>query len=154
MLIAEHKIKTTLPIIHIKADTIIFEEGWDDHKMFFIVEGIVKIYNEHDYQEIEVAVVKKHEFFGEIEMYCNHPRRASAKMITDVELVVIRTPTELEGFTNDNTWLAGKMMKTMGSRLAIANDLLVKRATNQISSPSSVVLETVKDNSIRRVIRY
>jgi CRP/FNR family transcriptional regulator, cyclic AMP receptor protein len=154
MLVNEHTIKTTLPIISIKSDTIIFEEGWDDHKMFFILDGVVKIYNERDYEEIEVAMIKKHEFFGEIEMYCKHPRSTSAKMITDVELVVIRNPVELEQFTRDNTWLAGKMMKTMGSRLAIANDLLIKRTTSQMAAPASPVLEVTKDNTIRRIIRH
>jgi CRP/FNR family cyclic AMP-dependent transcriptional regulator len=154
MLIAEHKVKTTLPIIHIKSDTIIFEEGWDDHKMFFILEGTVKIYNERDYKEIEVALVKKHEFFGEIEMYSNCPRSASAKMITDVDLVVIRSPAELEKFTSDNNWLMGKMMQTMGSRLAVANDLLIKKATGQFTPTSAPVLEVVKDNTIRRIIRH
>lgn len=154
MLISEHKIKTTLPVIYIKSDTIIFEEGWNDYKMFFVLEGVVKIYNERDYEEIEVALVEKHEFFGEIEMYSNHPRSASAKMITDVELVVIRTPNELEQFTRDNTWLSGKIMKTMGGRLAVVNDLLLKkRAAIQMALPAAPVLEVAKDNTIRRIIR-
>ena len=98
--------------------------------------------------------MKKHAFFGEIEMYCNHPRSASAKIMSDTELVVIRNPTELEQFTNDNNWLAEKLMKTMGSRLAKANNLLIERADNQITPPAADALETVKDNSIRRIVRH
>jgi CRP/FNR family transcriptional regulator, cyclic AMP receptor protein len=154
MLIIKHKIKTTLPIIQIKADTIIFQEGWDDYKIFFILEGSVKIYNENDDQEIEVAVLKKHEFFGEIEMYCKHPRRNSARMLTDVKLVVIRNPLELEQFSNENRWLMGEIMHTMGERLAIANDVLIRQVASQITPVVEPVLELVKDNTIRRIIRH
>lgn len=156
MLVVRNKVKTTLPIIQIKADTIIFEEGWDDYKMFFVVEGSVQLYNEYDDKEVEVAVIKQHEFFGEVEMYSKCPRKNSAKMITNVKLVVIRTPIEFEKFTNDNKWLMGKMMQTMSERLVIANDLLVKKSLSEFTAPSaaSPVLEVVQDNTIRRIIRH
>lgn len=154
MLLVKQKVKTSLPIIKIKADTIIFEEGWDDYKMFFIVEGSVKLYNTEGEIETEVAVIKKHEFFGEIEMYCKSPRATSAKILTDVSLVAIRTPIELEQFTNENKWLMGEMMQTMGDRLSIANSALISKRESEIVVLKEPVLEVAQDNSIRRIIRH
>ncbi len=153
MQIIQHTVKTSLPIIQIKADTIIFEEGWDDYKMFFVLEGRVKLFNERDDKEIEVAIVKRHEFFGEIEMYSNQPRTSSAKMITDVKLVVIRTPVELEMFMNENNWLTGKVMETMSERLAIATESMIRKTSSTFEAPTSPVVEVSKDNTIRRIIR-
>lgn len=155
MLLVKHKVKTSLPMVKIKADTIIFEEGWNDYKMFFVVEGEVKLYHDQDDNEIEVALIKKHEFFGEIEMYSKTPRTTSAKMLTDVILVAIRTPFELEQFTIENKWLMGDMMHIMGERLAIAHDAIVKKAASEIIPVAEPVLEVVNDNTmIRRVIRH
>ena len=42
------KVKTTLPIIDVKADTIIFREGGEDRRMFLVLEGSVKIYTGQD----------------------------------------------------------------------------------------------------------
>jgi CRP-like cAMP-binding protein len=157
MLLVKHKVKTQLPIIEIKADTIIYQEGWDDYKMFFVVEGAVKVYYEQNNTEITIINVKKHEFFGEVEMYSKCPRKSSAKITADSKLVVIRSPLELEKFVNDNRWLIGKIMHTMGERLAISNELLVKKIISQIKKVPVVkpVLEAEKDvHSIRRVIRH
>lgn len=158
MLLVKHKVKTSLPMIKIKADTIIFEEGWDDYKMFFIVEGSVQLYHydsESD-AETEVEVVSKNHFFGEIEMYSKRPRPSSAKILTDVVLVAIRTPLELEQFTNENRWLMGEIMQSMGDKLTVANSILVAKLASElpIAQPEPI-LEAVKDSgSIRRIIRH
>lgn len=150
------KVITKLPIIEINADTIIFEEGWSDYKMFLILEGRVQLYNEVESGvEVEVAVLKEHQFFGELEMYTHRPRATSAKMITPVKLLVIRTPIELEEFINDNQWLTGKIMETMSERLTVASDLLAKKISSELTPNfAEPVLETTQDNTIRRVVRY
>jgi CRP-like cAMP-binding protein len=158
MLLVKQKVKTSLPMIKIKADTIIFEEGWDDYKMFFIVEGSVQLYH-YDAEnnvETDIEVIKINQFFGEIEMYSKRPRPVSAKILTDVVLVAIRTPLELEQFTNENRWLMGDIMQSMGEKLSVANSLLVAKLASElpIAQPEPV-LEAVKDSgSIRRVIRH
>jgi CRP-like cAMP-binding protein len=151
------KVKTTLPIIDVKGDTIIFREGGEDRRMFLILEGSVKIYTGHDEKEAEVAIIHKYGFFGEIEMYIATPRSASAKTVMDTKLVVIRNPQELERFATNNPWLSGKMMTTMGERLAITNDLLARKIASTLA-PIPVV-ETVAnihgtDVASRTVVRH
>lgn len=132
------KVKTTLPVIDVKSDVMIFKQGGEDKRMFLILDGNVKLYTEHeDGTEVEVAVIHKYQFFGEIEMFSNRPRTTSAKVLTDAKLVIIRTATELEKFASDNSWLSGKMMTTMGERLAVANNLLAnKLGSATIQSPA------------------
>ena len=54
------KVKTTLPVIDVKSDVMIFKQGGEDKRMFLILDGNVKLYTEHeDGTEVEVAVIHK-----------------------------------------------------------------------------------------------
>jgi CRP-like cAMP-binding protein len=117
----------SLPIVNVKADTIIFKEGATDKTMFIVLEGSVKIYVERNDEEVELAIIHKYDFFGEMALYRNRPRSAFAKTMTDAKLVVIKTQMQLEQFITENPSFAGKMMVIMGNRLAASNDLLLEK---------------------------
>lgn len=123
----------SLPIIKVKADTIIFKEGAYDKTMFIVLEGSVKIYVERNDEEVELAIIKKYDFFGEMALYRNRPRSAFAKTLTDAKLVVIKTQMQLEQFITENPPFAGKMMVIMGNRLASTNDLLLEKISELVA---------------------
>ncbi len=108
----------------IKADTVIFTEGDIDKTMFIILDGSVKTYAIRNGKEVELAVLHKHDFFGEIEMYCNKPRSMSAQAITDVRVVVIKNRMQLDQFFGQNPAFSGKILRLMGERLALVNAAL------------------------------
>ncbi|MDD2863652.1 MAG: cyclic nucleotide-binding domain-containing protein [Methylococcales bacterium] len=116
-----------LPTIKVKADTVIFKEGDYDKTMFIVLEGRVKIYVIRNEEEVELSVIHKYDFFGEMALYRNRPRSAFAKTLEDVKLVVIKTRIQLEQFIQENPTFAGKMMVIMGNRLANSNDLLLEK---------------------------
>lgn len=60
-------------------------------------------------------------------LYRNRPRSATARVLTDAKLVVIKNQTQLEQFIYENPRFAGKMMVIMGNRLANTNDLLIEK---------------------------
>jgi CRP/FNR family cyclic AMP-dependent transcriptional regulator len=117
----------SLPTIKVAANTIIFKEGGYDKTMFIVLDGSIRIYIERNEEEIELTVINKYNFFGEMALYRNRPRSASAKAITDVHLVVIKNQMQLEQFITQNPPFAGKMMVIMGNRLANTNDLLLEK---------------------------
>lgn len=117
----------SLPVIKVAADTIIFKEGGYDKTMFIVLEGSVKIYVERNEEEVELSTINKYDFFGEMALYRNRPRSASAKVLTDAKLVVIKNQMQLEQFIAENPAFAGKMMVIMGNRLANTNDLLFEK---------------------------
>jgi CRP/FNR family cyclic AMP-dependent transcriptional regulator len=116
-----------LPTIKVKANTVIFKEGDYDKTMFIVLEGSVKIYVVRNEEEIELSIIDKYDFFGEMALYRNRPRSAFAKTIEDTKLVVIKTRLQLEQFIQENPTFAGKMMVIMGNRLANTNDLLLEQ---------------------------
>lgn len=124
-----------LPTTKIPAGTVIFKEGSYDKSMYIVLDGSVSIYVERDGEEVNLATIDKYDFFGEMAIYRNRPRSASAKVVSDARLVVIKSRLQLEQFITENPSFAGKMMVIMGNRLANTNDLLLEKM-NELSSKS------------------
>jgi CRP-like cAMP-binding protein len=142
-----------LPTIKVKADTVIFKEGDYDKTMFIVLEGRVKIYVVRNEEEVELSIIHKYDFFGEMALYRNRPRSAFAKTIDDVKLVVIKTRVQLEQFIQENPTFAGKMMVIMGNRLANSNDLLLEKMGELAPKEDQKIdkPEFVKDSHVRIV---
>lgn len=104
-----------------KADTILFKEGNNDKTMFIILEGDVQLYVTRSGKDLELAVLGKNDFFGEIEMYGHKTRCMSAKALTAVRLVIIKNRMQLDQFIGQYPSFSGKILRVMGERLALAN---------------------------------
>jgi CRP-like cAMP-binding protein len=113
-----------LPVIKVKEDAVIFEEGQNDRTMFLILEGSIQLYVTRNSKEINIATIHKYEFFGEIEMYRHRPRSMSAKALTNARLAVIKNRLQLEQFLSEHPEFTGKMTRIMGERIAHANAAL------------------------------
>ncbi|MEI8235806.1 MAG: cyclic nucleotide-binding domain-containing protein [Methylococcaceae bacterium] len=116
-----------LPTASIPANTVIFSEGSYDKIMYIVIEGGVEIYVDRNGEEFTLATILQYDFFGEMAIYRNRPRSASAKTISDTKLVLIKSRVQLEQFIVENPSFAGKMMVIMGNRLANTNDLLIEK---------------------------
>lgn len=103
-----------------KTGTVIFKEGDIDRRMFIVLDGEVSTYVIRNGAEVQLAVVGKHDFFGEIEMYGNKPRGTSAKAIADTRVVVVKNRMQLEQFIGQYPAFSGKILRMMGERLATA----------------------------------
>ena len=109
-----------LPLIKVKEDTVIFEEGQNDRRMFIVLDGSVQLYVTRNGKEVDLETVHKYEFFGEIEMFKHRPRSMSARVLTDARLAVIKSRMQLDQFIAENPEFSGKMTRMMGHRLAEA----------------------------------
>ena len=116
-----------LPTASIPANTVIFSEGSYDKIMYIVIDGGVEIYVDRNGEEFTLATILQYDFFGEMAIYRNRPRSASAKTISDTKLVLIKSRVQLEQFIVENPSFAGKMMVIMGNRLANTNDLLIEK---------------------------
>lgn len=111
-----------LPAINVKADQVIFEEGQNDRRMFIVLQGSVQLYVTRNSTVVELEVVERFGFFGEIELYRHRPRSLSAKALTNARLAVIKTRMQLEQFMAEHPEFSGKMTRMMGHRIAEANN--------------------------------
>lgn len=163
MLAVKHKIVTNLPIIEVEENMILFEKGEEDFTTYLLIDGAVKTYvhrgKGEDEIEHDIAIIKKHEFFGESEMFNRTPRNVCARTTAPSKLVVIKTEAEFEQFITENRWLSGHMMETMSDKLAETNRALVARRQAADTS-TNVILEVDKSSEhgeggvTRRIIRH
>jgi CRP-like cAMP-binding protein len=74
---------------HFATGTVLFHEGDEGEEMFIIRSGKVSIRKRVPHGEIEVAVLEKGDFFGEMAMLERIPRTAGAVMTEGGDLIVI-----------------------------------------------------------------
>lgn len=95
--------------------------------MYIVMEGVVDIHIVINGEETNLAVMKQGDFFGEMALFREKPRSASARVMQDVRLAVIESRAQLEKFLCDNPLFAAKMVNIMASRLAQTNDMLFQK---------------------------
>jgi CRP/FNR family transcriptional regulator, cyclic AMP receptor protein len=108
-----------------KSETII-KEGKTDRRMFIILEGIVDIQLSDGKNRIKVATLKRGDFFGEMSIFTDSPRSATAVANDNVKLAYIDDERHLKKFLEINPGFASRMVHIMAKRLASTNKLLLE----------------------------
>lgn len=75
--------------VDVSAGTIIVEQDDPGDAMFIVVEGRCRVVHHKDGRDIELAVLKSGDFFGEIALVDEGPRSADVIAITDVSALKI-----------------------------------------------------------------
>jgi len=110
-------------------ERVIFKEGDIGNDMYFIREGKVQIIKEIKGENKILAEFSKGDFFGEMAIFTNKPRTASAVAKTDIVLLKINNDV-FEDFLRDNVDIAIRLIKIMAERLR-QTDLLLETANIQ-----------------------
>jgi CRP/FNR family cyclic AMP-dependent transcriptional regulator len=108
------------PSIETYADgEVIFRQGQLGDRMFVVLAGAVCIYREDRGTETVLANVGFGETLGELSLFDNHPRSASARAIGATELRVI-TQDEYSELECDP--IIRRMLATLAQRLRTINE--------------------------------
>ena len=99
-----------------KAGSIIFFEGDYASEMFIVKSGKVELIRELGDGEIVLLTIGESEFFGEMALFGQEKRTATARAAEDTELVTINKPTLEAQFEKVPEWLV-VMMKTIAQRI-------------------------------------
>ncbi len=112
---------------------MIFQQDTPGMGMYVIIHGTVKIVSERGEQEIELAVLKDGEFFGEMSLIDETARSASAVVSEKTHAIAIFRP-QLEELLNRRPKLGNKILKRLSMiishRLRIANQLISEYSQN------------------------
>lgn len=103
----------------------IIEIGKIERRMYIILEGSVAITLTDGKNMIEVAELRKGDFFGEISLFNNTPRSANATAVGDVRLAYIDNLQQLKAFLLKNPNFAAKMVHILAKRLAQTDEILI-----------------------------
>jgi CRP/FNR family cyclic AMP-dependent transcriptional regulator len=103
----------------------IIESNKVEQRMYIILEGMVAISLTDGKNRIDVAELKKGDFFGEISLFNNTPRSANATAVGDVRLAYIDNLQQLKAFLVKNPNFAAKMVHILAKRLAQTDEILI-----------------------------
>ncbi|MBI5574159.1 MAG: Crp/Fnr family transcriptional regulator [Elusimicrobia bacterium] len=95
---AMKKVQKIFKVRNYSAGSIIFSQNSKGDYIYIIVSGFVKIFRSSNTGIAlkTLSILKKNEFFGEMALFDNAGRSASAKAITDVEVVACSRKDFLE----------------------------------------------------------
>ncbi|HNW29998.1 MAG TPA: cyclic nucleotide-binding domain-containing protein [Spirochaetota bacterium] len=116
-------------IIYFQNGERIIEAGKVETRMYIILEGEVQISLSDKIDKINVALLKKGDFFGEISLFNKTPRSATATAIGNVKLAIIDNAEQLRLFLIKNPVFAAKMVTTLAQRLAKTDEILVGKVS-------------------------
>jgi len=117
--------KMASKIVYYQKGEKIIKAGEHEKRMYIILEGTVEISLTDGKNKIVVANLKKGDFFGEISLFNQTPRSATAIAVVDMKLVFIDSAEHLKAFLIKNPSFAAKMVNILASRLAKTDEILI-----------------------------
>lgn len=111
--------------ISFKKGQLIFLENSPGEEMFVVRSGKVGVFKIINAEKIELAVLGRNDFFGEMCLLLGCPRSASVEALEDTELLVLTRDTFRQSIQSDPT-IAEKMVNTMARRLLQADSIISK----------------------------
>jgi uncharacterized membrane protein len=111
-----------------KAGQLIFNQGDAAGEMFIVADGHVNIHLPGEgSMRVSLKDIAKGEYFGELALFDQKPRSASALATTDAVLLELTRDT-LSGYIERRPHAAMAILRTMSERLRETNALLSERA--------------------------
>jgi CRP/FNR family cyclic AMP-dependent transcriptional regulator len=115
-----------------KKGDLICRENTSGEEMFIILSGSVKVYKKINQERIDLAVLGKDDFFGELCLLLGCPRTATVEALEASQLLIIKKETLLKNIQEDPK-LALRMLTRMAKRIRESNNL-VTRLEGEVSS--------------------
>ena len=103
----------------------IIKAGDVEKRMYIILDGFVNITLSDGDDTIDLATLKKGDFFGEISLFNNTPRSATATANGDVQVTYIDNLKQLKDFLLLNPTFSAKMVHMLAMRLAKTDEILL-----------------------------
>ena len=118
-------------VVKAKKNDIIVREGGTDRSMYVICSGTARVYITVEGKEINIALLRPGDYFGEYALLTGEPRSASVSASTDVQLVLLEGEA-LESFIDYYNNVEDKLKRDTFNRkqsLDLMHDSLATRQT-------------------------
>jgi uncharacterized membrane protein len=125
-------LSATLVPCQFRAGTMIFAQGDRGDSMYIVQSGDVNIHLPGDEsRRISLKDIARGEFFGELALFDDKPRSASALATNDTVLLELQRET-LENYLDKRPRAAMAILRTMSERLRETNTMLSARAAKNV----------------------
>lgn len=114
----------------LKPGEVLFRKGEPGSAMYVIEEGEIEILLPVDppVNEVQLSVLKEGEFFGELALFADTPRTATARAIAETRLVEMQRGDFIT-FVMERPSVGVSMLSEMAKRLLLTNELITSLAS-------------------------
>jgi uncharacterized membrane protein len=114
----------------LKPGEVLFRKGEPGSAMYVIEEGEIEILLPVDppVNEVQLSVLKEGEFFGELALFADTPRTATARAIAETRLVEMQRGDFIT-FVMERPSVGVSMLSEMAKRLQLTNELITSLAS-------------------------
>lgn len=125
----------------LKAGEVLFRKGEPGSSMYVIEEGEIEIILPVDppVNEVQLSILKEGEFFGELSLFADTPRTATARALVDTRLVEMQRGDFIT-FVMERPSIGISMLGEMAKRLQLTNELITSLASK---NPNEEIDETL-----------
>jgi len=106
-------------------DSIIVSEGGETKEMFIIQAGRVAIEKNHQGKPLQLKVLEKGDFFGEMSLMEGLPRSATVRALSETKVLVLHSGSFMMKLRRDPTF-AFEMISQLCHRIRTENDRLIQ----------------------------
>ncbi|OFZ14407.1 MAG: hypothetical protein A2X86_06060 [Bdellovibrionales bacterium GWA2_49_15] len=110
-------------ITSLKANTVLFSEGEPSAFMYIIKRGKVQIVKEDKDTVIPISILRAQDFVGELSLFDDAPRSASAIAIEDTEVILVKK-NEIRKMLNTCPEWVTNILITLCDRLKSSVEIL------------------------------
>jgi CRP-like cAMP-binding protein len=103
--------------------SVVFSENSPGDAMYVISSGSVKIYKTINAERVDLAILRKNSFFGEMSLLLGEARTATAEAMEDTELLALDKESLLGKLKTDSVF-AERMLLVLAKRLKEADDII------------------------------
>lgn len=98
-----------------KKNMVIYKEGDNDHRLFFVIEGEIGITNKTK----EIEIVSSGNYFGELSLLNKIPRDTSAEVVSDWARIIIISEVQMKKILAEDNKVAMYFLSNMARKLQI-----------------------------------
>jgi len=98
-----------------KKNMVIYKEGDNDHRLFFVIEGEIGITKKTK----EIEIVNSGNYFGELSLLNKIPRDTSAEVVSDWARIIIISDIQMKKILAEDNEVAMHFLSNMAKKLQI-----------------------------------
>ncbi|MBS1959608.1 MAG: Crp/Fnr family transcriptional regulator [Bdellovibrionales bacterium] len=107
--------------LNLKPQDVLFEEGDQSKNLYFVKQGMIRIFKRKAEGNIEIDTVRAGQILGELAFFDDQPRSASCEALTSVTVIEISKTALDDAMAKLPEWFVS-LTKTITSRLRTANN--------------------------------
>ncbi len=134
----------------------LFSEGDESKSVYLIKRGVLRIYKTRQGSQVDIETLKGGQIVGELALFANQPRSASAQALSECELIEV--PQNLiESTLDENPEWFQILVRTMASRIRMSSNkirLLEKPTTESSTDAFGNTQSGYRFVSIQDLLKY